>query len=144
MELKFRKINNLAKTPTRGSNSAAGYDLYAASSYNIIIQPHQTVKVGTGIAIAIPEGYFGGIFARSGLATKKGLAPANKVGVIDSDYRGEIIVALHNDTDGVQVVEAGDRIAQLVILPFISVDFNEVEKLDETDRGAGGFGSTGN
>ena len=144
MELKFRKINNLAKTPTRGSNSAAGYDLYAASSYNIIIQPHQTVKVGTGIAIAIPEGYFGGIFARSGLATKKGLAPANKVGVIDSDYRGEVIVALHNDTDGIQVVEAGDRIAQLVILPFISVDFNEVEKLDETDRGAGGFGSTGN
>ena len=144
MELKFRKINNLAKTPTRGSNSAAGYDLYAASSYNIIIQPHQTVKVGTGIAIAIPEGYFGGIFARSGLATKKGLAPANKVGVIDSDYRGEIIVALHNDTDGVQVVEAGDRIAQLVILPFISVNFNEVEELNETDRGAGGFGSTGN
>ena len=144
MELKFRKINNLAKTPTKGSNSAAGYDLYAASSYDIIIQPHQTVKIGTGLTMAIPEGYFGGIFARSGLATKKGLAPANKVGVIDSDYRGEVIVALHNDTDGIQVVEAGDRIAQLVILPFISVDFNEVEKLDETDRGAGGFGSTGN
>ena len=143
MELKFKKLNNLAKTPTRGSDYAAGYDLYAATEYNIIIQPHQTVKIGTGIATAIPQGYFGGIFARSGLATKKGLAPANKVGVIDSDYRGELIVALHNDTDIVQEVAAGDRIAQLIILPFVSVNFIQVDDLDETERGSGGFGSTG-
>lgn len=143
MELKFKKLNNLAKTPTRGSDYAAGYDLYAATEYNIIIQPHQTVKIGTGIATAIPQGYFGGIFARSGLATKKGLAPANKVGVIDSDYRGELIVALHNDTDIVQEVAAGDRIAQLIILPFVSVNFIQVDDLDDTERGSGGFGSTG-
>lgn len=143
MELKFKKLNNLAKTPTKGSDYAAGYDLYAATEYNIIIQPHQTVKIGTGIATAIPQGYFGGIFARSGLATKKGLAPANKVGVIDSDYRGELIVALHNDTDIVQEVAAGDRIAQLIILPFVSVNFIQVDDLDDTERGSGGFGSTG-
>ena len=143
MELKFKKLNNLAKTPTRGSDYAAGYDLYAATEYNIIIQPHQTVKIGTGIVTAIPQGYFGGIFARSGLATKKGLAPANKVGVIDSDYRGELIVALHNDTDIVQEVAAGDRIAQLIILPFVSVNFIQVDNLDDTERGSGGFGSTG-
>lgn len=143
MELKFKKLNDLAKTPTRGSDYAAGYDLYAATEYNIIIQPHQTVKIGTGIATAIPQGYFGGIFARSGLATKKGLAPANKVGVIDSDYRGELIVALHNDTDIVQEVAAGDRIAQLIILPFVSVNFIQVDDLDDTERGSGGFGSTG-
>lgn len=143
MELKFKKLNDLAKMPTRGSDYAAGYDLYAASEYDIIIRPHSTVKIGTGIAAAIPQGYFGGIFARSGLATKKGLAPANKVGVVDSDYRGEIIVALHNDTDGVQVVTAGDRIAQFIVLPFVEVDFIEVNDLDETERGSGGFGSTG-
>lgn len=143
MELKFKKLNDLAKMPTRGSDYAAGYDLYAASSYDISIEPHSTVKIGTGIAAAIPQGYFGGIFARSGLATKKGLAPANKVGVVDSDYRGEIIVALHNDTDGVQVVAARDRIAQFIVLPFVEVDFIEVNDLDETERGSGGFGSTG-
>ena len=144
MELNFKKLTNLARTPSRGSEQAAGYDLYAATAYDIEIQPHQTVKIGTGIAVAIPEGNFGGIFARSGLATKKGLAPANKVGVIDADYRGELIVALHNDTDEIQIVEAGDRIAQLIILPFVPITFNEVSELNETERGIGGFGSTGN
>lgn len=143
MELQFKRLNDLAQIPTRGSEYAAGYDLYAASSYDIEIEPHKTVKIGTGIAVAIPAGNFGGIFARSGLATKKGLAPANKVGVVDSDYRGEVIVALHNDTNEVQTVQAGDRIAQLIIVPFTPVEFKEVDELDDTARGAGGFGSTG-
>ena len=143
MLLNFKKLNEFAYTPTRGSEGAAGYDLYAAVDEPIIIKPHTTVKIGTGIAVEIPKGNFGGIFARSGLATKRGLAPANKVGVIDSDYRGEVIVALHNHGDSYQVIENGERIAQLVILPFVSVEFNEVENLDETERGDGGFGSTG-
>lgn len=141
--IKFKKLDINAKMPTRGSEKAAGVDLYAASTYDIVIQPHQTAKVGTGIAVSIPDGYFGAIFARSGLATKKGLRPANAVGVIDSDYRGEVIVALHNDTDVEQTVEAGDRIAQLVLIPYLNFEFEEVSELDETERGEGGFGSTG-
>lgn len=141
IDVKF--LNELAKMPTRGSEYAAGYDLYAATNSDIIIEPHKTIKVGTGIAIAIPEGYFGGIYARSGLATKKGLRPANCVGVIDADYRGEIIVALHNDTDAVQVVEAGDRIAQLIIQPYPQISFTPVKELNSTNRGDSGFGSTG-
>lgn len=136
-------LNNLAKVPTYGSSDAAGADLYAATSYDIEIQPHETVKIGTGIAIAVPRGYFGAIFARSGIATKQGLRPANCVGVVDSDYRGEVIVALHNDTDESQWVPAGSRIAQLAIMPVMRTDFNVVDKLDETTRGEGGFGSTG-
>ena len=143
MNVEFKRLNNLARIPTRGSKYAAGYDLYAATDYKIEIQPHQTVKIDTGIAIAIPEGYFGGVFARSGLALKQGLRPANCVGVIDADYRGPIIVALHNDSDEVQIIEEGSRIAQLVIMPFISVEFQEVDELDDTERGEGGFGSTG-
>lgn len=143
MNVEFKRLNNLARIPTRGSKYAAGYDLYAATDYKIEIQPHQTVKIGTGIAVAIPEGNFGGIFARSGLALKKGLAPANKVGIIDADYRGELIVALHNDSDEVQTIEEGSRIAQLIIIPFVSVEFQEVDELDDTERGEGGFGSTG-
>lgn len=143
MELKFKKLDINAHVPTRGSEYAAGYDLYAASSYDIEIPSHLTIKIGTGIAVAIPEGYFGAIFARSGLATKQGLRPANCVGVIDADYRGEVIVALHNDMDVEKTVKAGDRIAQLVIMPFLPVEFKEVEELDKTDRGSGGFGSTG-
>lgn len=143
MNVEFKRLNNLARIPTRGSKYAAGYDLYAATDYKIEIQPHQTVKIGTGIAVAIPEGNFGGIFARSGLALKKGIAPANKVGVIDADYRGELIVALHNDSDEVQTIEEGSRIAQLIIIPFVSVEFQEVDELDDTERGEGGFGSTG-
>ena len=139
----FKKMNSLAKEPTRGSDYAAGYDLYAATDYDITIAPHQTVKIGTGLQIALPPFSFGAIFARSGLATKQGLRPANCVGVIDSDYRGEVLVALYNDSDEEQHIPAGSRIAQLVMMPYLSFDFDEVEDLDETERGEGGFGSTG-
>ena len=142
MKINIKKIRKTAKTPTRGSEYAAGYDLYSAED-KIIIFPHSTTKIGTGIAAEIPEGYFGAIFARSGLASKQGLRPANCVGVVDADYRGEIIVALHNDTDIKQEIAAGERIAQLVIMPFLPVEFTEVENLSETVRGEGGFGSTG-
>ena len=108
-----------------------------------MIAPHTTALVGTGLAAAIPEGYFGGIFARSGLASKQGLRPANCVGVVDADYRGEIKVALHNDTDQPQKIADGERIAQLVVLPFLAVSFQVTDELDETERGAGGFGHTG-
>lgn len=141
--MNFKKLNDLAHTPTRGSAQSAGWDLYAATDYDIIIQPGQTVKIGTGIAVEIPEGNFGGVYARSGLATKQGLAPANKVGVIDSDYRGELIVALHNSSDIEQTVPAGSRIAQLIIQPYTSVSLKEIDNLSDTDRGSGGFGSTG-
>ena len=140
MDIKI--LNDLAKVPSYGSDEAAGADLYAATSYDIEIRPHETVKVGTGIAIAVPRGYYGGIYARSGLATKQGLRPANCVGVVDSDYRGEVIVALHNDTDESQWVPAGSRIAQLLIQPVMRTDFNVVDKLNDTERGNGGFGST--
>ena len=139
----IKLLNHLAKIPTRGSEYAAGYDLYAATEYTIMIPPHSTVKIGTGIAIELMPDTFGAIFARSGLATKKGLRPANCVGVCDSDYRGEYIVPLHNDTDETMSIEPGERIAQLVILPFIPVQFNVVDSLTETERGDGGFGSTG-
>lgn len=143
--MKIKKLYNDTTLPTRGSAEAAGYDLYARLRENETLQilPHETVKVGTGIAIACPNGYFGGIFARSGLATKQGLRPANCVGVVDSDYRGEIIVALHNDSNETRYIENGDRIAQLVIMPYLSVELEEIETLNETERGDGGFGSTG-
>ena len=144
MKIDIKKLRDSAIIPTRGSDYAAGYDLYACDDRECtIIPPHGVVKVPTGIAVAIPDGYFGAIFARSGLATKHGLRPANCVGVIDSDYRGEVIVALRNDTDYDQGFSKGERIAQLVIMPYLSVEFNEVNELDETARGAGGFGSTG-
>jgi len=143
MDINIKLLNEFAKVPTRGSAAAAGYDLYVASEKDIDIAPHSTVKVNTGIAVEIPEGYFGGIYARSGLATKQGLRPANCTGVIDSDYRGPLIVALHNDTSEMQTVESGDRIAQLIIQPYLNVDFNVVNELTDTDRGEGGFGSTG-
>ena len=143
MKVRFSRLTETAKEPTRGSEQAAGYDLYADVESEVQISPHETVKVGTGLAIKIPEGYFGAIFARSGLATKQGLRPANCVGVCDSDYRGEYIVALHNDSEDCKIVLPGDRIAQLVILPYLSIEFSEVSSLDETERGAGGFGSTG-
>ena len=136
-------LNDLAKVPTRGSEYAAGYDLYAATDKVIDIAPHSTVKIGTGLAVELPEGTFGAIFARSGLATKKGLRPANCVGVVDSDYRGECIVALHNDTDEMMSIDAGERIAQLIVMPYVAVDFNVVDELTDTTRGDGGFGSTG-
>ena len=143
MKIDIKKLDGKAILPKRGSSFAAGYDLFACIDGEAVIEPHKTSKIPTGLAAAIPEGYFGGIFARSGLATKKGLRPANCVGVIDSDYRGEIIVALHNDTDEQCVITGGERIAQLVILPFLECEFNECDELDSTSRGEGGFGSTG-
>lgn len=142
-ELKIKLLNDLAKIPTRGSDEAAGLDLYAATEYDIWIEPHETVKIDTGIAVALPAGTFGAIFARSGIATKQGLRPANCVGVVDSDYRGPVIVALHNDTSISQMIPAQSRIAQLVILPYIAPDIIRVDELNETKRGEDGFGSTG-
>lgn len=141
--IKFAKLYPDAEMPTKGSEKAAGYDLYAYTTHDIIIMPHTTVKVGTGISIQPPEGYFGAIFPRSGLATNYGLRPANCVGVCDEDYTGEYVVAVHNDTEKSQIVAHGERIAQLVFLPYLSVEFAEVKELDKTERGAGGFGSTG-
>ena len=141
--MNIKKLTSTAIIPTRGSEKAAGYDLYADTNSVVEIKPHKTKKINTGIAIMIPDGYYGAIVARSGLSTKKGLRPANCTGIIDSDYRGDIIVALHNDSDEVQTIEPHERIAQLVICPFLSVEFNEVDELDETERGENGFGSTG-
>lgn len=145
-EIKVKKLNDSAVIPSRGSDCAAGLDLYAkitTGARAVRIPAGQTVKVGTGIAMEIPEGYLGAVYARSGLATKQGLRPANCVGVIDADYRGEIIVALHNDSTKCATVRDGDRIAQLVITPYLVVQLNEVDELSETERGDGGFGSTG-
>lgn len=143
MKINIKLLNENAKVPTRGSEYAAGYDLYAATDYDIEIAPHSTVKIGTGISVELPNGTFGAIFARSGLATKKGLRPANCVGVCDSDYRGEYIVPMHNDTDEVMTIASGERIAQLIVMPFVGIEFNIVDELTETKRGDGGFGSTG-
>ncbi len=144
MKIRIKKLKNNAIIPTRGSLQAAGYDLYAClDSDSVEIEPHKTVKIGTGLSVEVPEGYFGAIFARSGLAAKQGLRPANCVGVADSDYRGEYIVAVHNDTEEPKIIENGDRIAQLVIMPYLSVEFEEAQELDATERGTGGFGSTG-
>lgn len=141
--IKIKKLNNGAIIPTKGSVGAAGYDLYACIESPITIQAHCTEKVGTGIAVELPDGYFGAIFARSGLSTKSGLRPANCVGVCDSDYRGEYIVALHNDMDEAKDVVPGERIAQLVFMPYLPIKFEEVEDLNRTKRGICGFGSTG-
>lgn len=139
----IKKLNEKAIIPTYGTSYSAGADLYACLEESINIEPGETFFVKTGIAMEIPEGYAGLVYARSGLACKKGLAPANKVGVIDSDYRGEIIVALHNHSNKPVTVENGERIAQLVITPYITAIFNEVDVLEDTERGQGGFGSTG-
>ena len=141
--IKIKKLNEKAIIPTRGSEYAAGWDLYACVDELTIIPAHSTVKIGTGIAMEIPHGYFGAIFARSGLATKEGLRPANCIGVCDEDYTGEYIVALHNDTDFPRVIEPNERIAQLVLLPYLNVEFEEVDGLSKTTRGSNGFGSTG-
>ena len=143
LDIKIKKLNENAKIPTYGSNCAAGADLYALTDSPIEIKPGETYLVHTGLAFEIPEGFGGFIFARSGLASKKGLAPANKVGVVDSDYRGEVMVALHNHSDKTAVVENGERIAQMVFLPYAAAHFIEAENLDNTVRGTGGFGSTG-
>ena len=140
----YKKLREDTIVPTRGSLDAAGYDLYVPEFEGTTLIPaHETVKVPIGIAIELPGKTFGAIFARSGLATKEGLRPANCVGVIDSDYRGEIIVALHNDTNENKLIHGGDRIAQLVIVPYISYPLEETKELSDTDRGEGGFGSTG-
>ncbi len=140
----IKLLDKNAKIPTRGSAEAAGYDLYAhLDMEELTIMPHETVKIGTGICASIPRGYFGAIFARSGIAIKRSLRPANSVGVVDADFTGEIIVALHNDSEEYQTIQNGERIAQLVVIPFLPVEFNEVDELEQTERGDGGFGSTG-
>ena len=143
VKVNIKKLNENATVPTYGSQFSAGADLYACNEEPIVIKPHQTVLVKTGIALEIPEGYAGLIYARSGIATKRGLAPANKVGVVDSDYRGEVMVALHNHSDIDAVIEDNERIAQLVITPYVTADFVLADTLDESERGTGGFGSTG-
>ena len=141
--MKIKLLSNLATVPTRGSEYAAGYDLYAAIEETTVIPAHCTVKIPTDIAMEIPTGFAGLIMARSGLATKEGLRPANCVGLIDSDYRGNVIVALHNDTDIDKIVNSKERIAQLMIVPFEAVEFEVVDELSDTVRADGGFGSTG-
>lgn len=141
--IKVKRLTDTAKLPIRGSEYAAGYDLYADLAETTMVGPGDTFKINTGIAVEIPDGFFGGIYPRSGLATKQGLAPANKVGIIDSDYRGPIIVALYNQSPIPQMVHPGDRIAQLIIQPYVAFEWEEVDELGETERGDGGFGHTG-
>ena len=131
MKINIKKLTTTAKIPTRGSEYAAGYDLYADITKDLVIEPHETAKIGTGLSIEIPDGYFGAVFARSGLAAKQALRPANCVGVCD------------NDGTQARTINPGDRIAQLVVMPYLAVEFNEVSELSDTKRGAGGFGSTG-
>ena len=142
-QITVKKLHPLAKLPTYGSAEAAGADLYACLDAPLTIEPGQTILVHTGIALEVPVGYAGLIYARSGLASKKGLAPANKVGVVDADYRGEVMVALHNHSTVAATIEPAERIAQLVITPYVTAIFNEVDELTDTVRGEGGFGSTG-
>lgn len=145
--VKIKLLTETAQLPTKGSVNSAGYDLYAdffpENGEFLTIGPHETVKVPTGISIEIPNGWFGGVFPRSGISSKRGLRPANCVGVIDADYRGEIFVALHNDSDRNQYVTPGERIAQLIMIPFGNIEWQVSEELSSTDRGSSGFGSTG-
>ena len=143
MRINIKKLTETAIIPTRQHEGDAGYDLYADIQELIIINPHMTEMIHTGIAIEIPDGYFGAVFARSGFASKQGLRPANCVGVCDSRYRGEYMVALHNDSSVARIIYPGDRIAQLVVMPYLNVEFNEIDELTNTERGDGGFGSTG-
>ena len=142
-KIAVKKLDERAVLPTYGSDFAAGADLYAVCDGEVVFAPGETKLIKTGLAMEIPEGYAGLIYARSGLASKRGLAPANKVGVVDADYRGEIMVALHNHSDKIQRIEPKERIAQLVVTPFLKAEFFESETLTDTTRGAGGFGSTG-
>ncbi|MDY3724073.1 MAG: dUTP diphosphatase [Candidatus Borkfalkiaceae bacterium] len=143
MKVRIKKLNERAVIPTYGSAGSAGGDLYSAEENDITVASGQTAFIGTGLAVEIPQGLVGLVYARSGLACKKGLAPANKVGVIDSDYRGEIKVALYNHGKEPQTVAKGERIAQLVIAPFVFAEYEETDDLSDTARGEGGFGSTG-
>ena len=142
-KIAVKKLNENAVLPTYGSEFAAGADLYALCEEDIVFAPHETKFVHTGLAMEIPEGYAGLVYARSGLACKRALAPANKVGVIDADYRGEIMVGLHNHSNQEQRIAPKERIAQLVVAPFLKAEFEETDELSETVRGVGGFGSTG-
>ena len=142
-KIAVKTLDERAVLPKYGSEFAAGADLYALTDGEVTFLPGETKFVHTGIALEIPEGYAGLVYARSSLACKRGLAPANKVGVIDSDYRGEIMVALHNHSDKPQTIGNGERIAQLVVAPFLRAEFFQSETLGESERGAGGFGSTG-
>lgn len=141
MNIKIKKTRDNAIIPTRGSEQAAGYDLYTTS--DVVLWPHSMALVPSGIAMEIPEGYFGGLYPRSGLSTRNGVRLANCVAVIDSDYRGEIGLPLYNDSDTKQIIESGTRVAQIVFQPYSQASFDEVEDLSNTDRGRGGFGSTG-
>ena len=143
MEVKIKKLDPRAKLPQYGSAAAAGADLYALLEAPVTVAPGETVLLPTGLSAEIPAGYAGLVFARSSLGIKRGLAPANKVGVIDSDYRGEIKVGLHNHSAAAQTVEPFERVAQFVIVPFLHAEFTESEELSDTARGEGGFGSTG-
>ena len=143
VSVRFTKLRPQAQAPEYGSTCAAGADLYACLDAGVTIAPGETRFIGTGLAAALPDGCAGLIFGRSGLACKRGLAPANKVGVLDSDYRGEIMIALHNHGQTPQTIEPGERIAQLVLVPYLAAQFIEADSLDETARGTGGFGSTG-
>ena len=143
MKIKIKKISDNATIPTYGTEFSAGADLYAVLDVPATIMPNETLLIKTGLIMEIPEGFAGFIYPRSGISVKRGLAPANKVGVVDSDYRGEIMVALHNHSLTPQTVEHGERIAQMIIAPYIHADFEETETLEDTVRGEGGFGSTG-
>lgn len=146
MNIKVKRICEEAKLPTRGSEKAAAYDVYAClpdENAPVTIMPHQTMLIGTGLRMAPPEGFYVGVYARSGLSSKEGLRPANCVGVIDEDYRGEYLVAVHNDSEVTRSIRHGDRIAQILLQKRYDMDFEEVDELDTTGRGVGGFGSTG-
>ena len=142
-KIAVKKLDERAVLPTYGSEFAAGADLYALTDGEVVFEPNETKLIRTGLAMEIPEGYAGLIYARSGLASKRGLAPANKVGVVDADYRGEVMVALHNHSGVEQKIAAGERIAQLVVAPFLKAEYFQAEELSDTVRGVGGFGSTG-
>ena len=146
MNIKVKRMSEEAKLPTRGSEKAAAYDVYAClpdKNALVTIMPHQTMLIGTGLRMAPPEGFYVGVYARSGLSSKEGLRPANCVGVIDEDYRGEYFVAVHNDSEVTRFVKHGDRIAQILLQKRYDMDFEEVDELDKTERGDGGFGSSG-
>jgi len=142
-KVRDQKLDSRAVEPKYGSADAAGADLYALMDEPLTLAPGQTALVHTGLAVEIPTGFVGLVCARSGLATKRGLAPANKVGVIDADYRGEVMVALHNHSTEAQTIDQGERVAQLVLVPYLTAAYEQAEDLSDTDRGAGGFGSTG-
>ena len=141
--VRYQKLDERAVEPRYGSADAAGADLYAVMDEPLTLRPGQTALVRTGLAVEIPAGFVGLVCARSGLATKRGLAPANKVGVIDADYRGEILISLHNHSGEPQTVEHGERVAQLLLMPYLTAAYEQADSLTDTDRGVGGFGSTG-